>query len=182
MVMVSCTRTKRFNITNILNEFVALRRTKHLKSCFFVYSKLYKILQMKRILVAFGISAVTIFFFSACQKVEGQGGSSSIIGKITVNNYNVGGSILEGVYPGSDEKVYICYGEGNTIPSDDVNASYDGTFEFKYLQPGKYTLYVYEDVLPEPANADQQKAVIVSVEITGKKSTVDAGEIVIKKK
>ena len=137
---------------------------------------------MKRILVAFGFSAVAIFLFTACQKVEGQGGSSAIIGKITVNNYNVGGSILEGVYPGSDEKVYICDGEGNTIPSDDVNASYDGTFEFKYLQPGKYTLYVYEDVLPEPANADKQKAVIVTVEVTGKKSTTDAGEIVIKKK
>ena len=52
---------------------------------------------MKRILVAFGFSAVAIFLFSACQKVEGQGGSSSIIGKITVNNYNVGGSIPEGV-------------------------------------------------------------------------------------
>ena len=63
-----------------------------------------------------------------------------------------------------------------------MNASYDGTFEFNYLQPGKYTLYVYEDVLPEPANADKQKAVIVTVEITGKKSSVDAGEIVIKKK
>jgi hypothetical protein len=137
---------------------------------------------MKHIFFTLGISVLTLFFFSGCQKVEGQGGSSSIIGKITVNNYNVGGSILEGVYPGSDEKVYICYGEGNTIPSDDVNASYDGTFEFKYLQPGKYTLYVYEDVLPEPANADKQSPVIVSVEITGKKMTVDAGEIVIKKK
>jgi hypothetical protein len=137
---------------------------------------------MKHIVFTLGLSALSLFFFSGCQKVEGQGGSSSIVGKITVNNYNVGGSILEGVYPASDEKIYICYGEGNTIPSDDVNTSYDGTFEFKYLQPGKYTLYVYEDVLPEPANADQQKAVIVSVEITGKKSTVDAGEIVIKKK
>jgi hypothetical protein len=137
---------------------------------------------MKHIVFTLGLSALSLFFFSGCQKVEGQGGSSSIVGKITVNNYNVGGSILEGVYPASDEKIYICYGEGNTIPSDDVNTSYDGTFEFKYLQPGKYTLYVYEDVLPEPANADQQKAVIVSVEITGKKSTVDVGEIVIKKK
>jgi hypothetical protein len=35
--------------------------------------------------------------------------------------------------------------------------------------------------LPQPANADKQSPVIVSVEITGKKMTVDAGEIVIKK-
>jgi hypothetical protein len=136
---------------------------------------------MKHIVFTLGLSAMALFFFSGCQKIEGQGGSSSIIGKVTVNNYNVGGSILEGVYPGSDEKVYICYGEGNTIPSDDMNTSYDGTFEFKYLQPGKYTIYVYEDVLPQPTNADKQKPVIVHLEITGKKMTVDAGEIVIKK-
>lgn len=119
---------------------------------------------------------------NSCKKVEGEGGTSTIKGRIMVNNYNVGGSILEGTYAGADEDVYIIYGDGNTYYNDKISTSYDGTFEFKYLQNGKYTIYVYEDVLPEPSNAAKEKAVIVTAEISDKKSTVDLGDITIIRK
>lgn len=132
--------------------------------------------------VVFLILLSSIFnVVSSCKKVEGQGGSSKIIGKITINNYNVGGSILEGTYPGSDEDVYIIYGEGNTYYNDRIKTSYDGSFEFPYLQPGTYTIYAYEDVLPEPTNADKKQVVLLTTEV-GKKETKDVGEIVLKRK
>lgn len=135
---------------------------------------------MKKVVYLFLLSAV-FSIASSCKKVEGEGGSSKIIGKITVNNYNAGGSILEGTYPGADEDVYIIYGEGNTYYNDRIKTSYDGTFEFPYLQPGTYTVYVYEDVLPEPSNADNKQVVLLTTEI-GKKETKDVGEIFIKRK
>lgn len=133
-----------------------------------------KVVYLFLVLAVFGIT-------SSCKKVEGEGGSSKIVGKVTVNNYNVGGSILEGTYPGADEDVYIIYGEGNTYYNDRIKTSYDGTFEFPYLQPGTYTVYVYEDVLPEPSNADNKQVVLLTTEI-GKKETKDVGEIIIKRK
>jgi hypothetical protein len=122
------------------------------------------------------------FLMNSCTKVEGEGGTSTIKGKLIINNYNVGGTILEGTYAGADEDVYIVYGDGKTFPGNDVKTSYDGTFEFNYLQNGKYTIYMYEDVLPEPTNAAKQQVVILTAEITKKKSTVDLGEITIKRK
>ena len=133
-----------------------------------------KVVYLFLVLAVFGITP-------SCKKVEGEGGSSKIVGKVTVNNYNVGGSILEGTYPGADEDVYIIYGEGNTYYNDRIKTSYDGTFEFPYLQPGTYTVYVYEDVLPEPSNADNKQVVLLTTEI-GKKETKDVGEIIIKRK
>ena len=136
--------------------------------------------KMKKISVLFLVAGL-FCFVSSCKKVEGEGGSSKIVGKVTVKNYNVGGSILEGTYPGSDEDVYIIYGEGNTYYNDRIKTSYDGTFEFSYLQPGTYTIYVYEDVLPEPTNADNKQVVLLTTEL-GKKETKDVGEIIIKRK
>ena len=33
---------------------------------------------------------------------------------------------------------FIIYGEDGTTYNDDFNSSYDGTYEFKFLQKGKY--------------------------------------------
>lgn len=122
------------------------------------------------------------FTLNSCKKVEGEGGSSTIKGKVVIKNYNAGGSILEGTYAAADEEVYIIYGDGNTYFNDRIRTSYDGTFEFKYLQNGTYTIFVYEEVLPEPTNASKKQEVIVTAEITKKKTIVDVGEIIIKKK
>lgn len=135
-----------------------------------------------RKLISFSAILLSVLLFNSCKKVEGEGGSSSIVGRVMVDNYNAGGSILEGSYVGADEDVYIIYGDGNTYYNDKISTSYDGTFEFKYLTNGKYTIYVYEDVLPEPTNADNKRAIILSTEITKKKSNIDLGDITIMRK
>lgn len=130
---------------------------------------------MKRISIIVALSFIG-FFFNGCKKVEGEGGSSTIKGKIYEKKYNsVGGVIAE--YNAADERVYIIYGEGSTFYNDDIRTSYDGSFEFNYLQPGKYTIFVYEDCNTCPSGV---KEVIVNTEITGKKSVVDLGTIEIK--
>ena len=50
-----------------------------------------------------------------CTKSAGEGGSSSIIGKVLVENYNAAG-VLQETYYGPDEDVFIIYGnESNTM-------------------------------------------------------------------
>lgn len=133
-------------------------------------------------IVSIAVLILSFSLLNSCKKVEGEGGSSTIKGRIMVTNYNAGGTIVEGNYPGADQDVYIVYGEGNTVSNDRVKSSYDGTFEFKYLQKGDYTIYVYEDVLPELSSAAKEKVKLISAKIEDKKSIVDLGDINIQKK
>ncbi len=130
---------------------------------------MYKILSF---VFAFALLAQT-----GCKKVEGEGGTSKITGKITVQKYNSVGGLVGTPYDGFDEDVFIIYGADNTAVSDKVTTSYDGTFEFNYLQKGTYTIFVYEDCT---TCGGGKQAVKTTVEITKKKSTSDIGTIQIK--
>ncbi|MDA8556711.1 hypothetical protein N9K77_00690 [bacterium] len=44
--------------------------------------------------------------------------------------------------------------EQNNTHDDDVNTSYDGTFEFKYLNKGNYEIFVYSDCVDCPKGQD----------------------------
>jgi hypothetical protein len=116
-----------------------------------------------------------LLLFSACKKIEGEGGSSSIKGKIHVMNYNGVGTLL-GEWDGAKEDVYICYGTEDNTYDDKMEASWDGTFEFKYLENGTYTIFSYEDCASCPSG---KKEVIKTVTIDKKKSTVDVGTIIL---
>src|SRR5690349_5852021 len=80
----------------------------------------------------------------SCKKEEGEGGTATIRGKVIVHNFDAMFSRPQPteIYPAADEKVYIIYGDGTTY-DDDFDTSFDGTYEFKYLQPGTYKLFVY---------------------------------------
>ena len=117
--------------------------------------------------------AGVLFLLQSCSKVEGPGGSSSIVGKIHVNVYDVAGNLIND-YDAQDEDVYLIYGSEGSFYDDDVKTSYDGTFEFNYLQKGTYQLFIYEDC---NSCASGKKAVIVDVEIIDKKTTTDVGTI-----
>lgn len=78
----------------------------------------------------------------SCSKEAGEGGTSSIYGKIIAHNYNAEFTTLKGIYPAADEDVFIIYGNDRSY-SERVSTSYDGVFEFKYLRPGDYTVFVY---------------------------------------
>lgn len=117
---------------------------------------------------------ISIFVCSsliACEKGPGEGGTSSIIGRVEIDDFQNGE-----VYPGVDENVYLIYGDDISY-SERIKSSFDGRFEFKYLREGSYTVYVYSDTL----TAAGTTAVTKSIEITGRKQEVDAGTIQIKK-
>jgi hypothetical protein len=114
-----------------------------------------------------------LFFLQSCTKVEGPGGSSSIIGTVHVNVYDIAGNLIND-YDAQDEDVYLVYGGGDGFYDDDIKTSYDGTFEFNYLQKGSYKLFVYQDC---NSCASGKEPVFVDVEITDKKTTTNIGII-----
>jgi hypothetical protein len=99
----------------------------------------------KDILFAFVLTLV----LSACKKEAGEGGTSSIRGKVNI----VYRAILTNPTPADtsaafDTEVYINYGD-NIGPDDRIRTNYKGEFEFTNLRPGNYTVYVYSrDTVP----------------------------------
>jgi len=116
--------------------------------------------------------ALFVLTMISCEKDAGEGGNSSIYGKVWVRDYNVNFTILQYTYFGPDEDVYIIYGNNKTY-GDRVKTSYDGTYEFKYLRPGKYKIYVYSKDSTMQTSA--LLPVIKEVEITDDKQEVFAG-------
>jgi hypothetical protein len=62
---------------------------------------------------------------------------------VVIERNHVGTSIFE--YPAADQDVYLIYGSENTFYDDDVKTSFDGSFEFRYLQKGDYQVFSYQD-------------------------------------
>lgn len=117
-------------------------------------------------------------FLFACEKAEGPGGKSTIKGRIYVKDYNTSVTTLLSEYYGAGENVYICYGDDQTA-ANDVNTGSDGSFEFKYLRQGHYTVFVMtRDTSIKYSGADAELPLKLSVDI-GKKETKDLGTITI---
>ena len=78
------------------------------------------------------------------------------------------------------------YGDDNTTYDNDYKTSYDGSYEFKYLQKGTYKLYVYtEDTAGLAANGTvdfnlPKVPVFATVEITKNGQTVTVPEFTIR--
>jgi hypothetical protein len=121
---------------------------------------------------------ILLFTFISCEKDAGEGGNSSIYGKVWVRDYNANFTLLMYSYYGQDEDVFIVYGDNKSY-SDKVSTNYDGTFEFKYLRPGKYTLYSYSKDSTLVSSA--LIPTIKEIEITDNSQDVDAGTIDILK-
>lgn len=115
--------------------------------------------------------------FVSCHKSEGEGGTSTIKGKVYIENYNSVGSLV-GEYDGAEEDVYIIYGETSTTYNDKFETSFDGSFEFNFLAKGKYRIFAYEDC-DTCASGKIRKEMFV--DINDNKSTVDVGTIILRK-
>ena len=128
------------------------------------------------------LPVVLLVFLSieGCSKAPGLGGKATIKGKITGRFYSDKQlTMLAGLSALGDENVYIIYGNEQTFYSDDISTSYDGSFEFNYLRPGNYVVFMYENCYPCAA---QQHEKLFEVEITEKNQVVDLGEITLNKK
>jgi hypothetical protein len=123
----------------------------------------------------------SLLLFTACEKEAGEGGTSSIKGKVWVKNYNGSFTNLNNEYPGVAEDVYIIYGDDVSY-GDRIEANHNGEYEFRYLNKGKYTIYVYSKDSAAIVNGNTNApdmTVVKQVEITGKKQTVEAPLITI---
>lgn len=120
--------------------------------------------------------------FVSCKKEAGDGGNSSIKGKITrelrvvLNNP----STAMGTYPAADEDVYIIY-DDHVSPDDRVQTNYNGEYEFLYLRPGKYKVYVFSkdtNAVAVPWDEDHM-TVLQELEITDGHQQVLAADMTI---
>jgi hypothetical protein len=111
----------------------------------------------------------------SCAKEAGEGGNSTIYGKMIAYDYNAEFTQLKGIYPAADEDVFLIYGDDRSY-TQRVRSNYDGIYEFKYLRPGDYTIYAYSKDSTLTL-ASGLYAVIIKVEITDKKQTVQAEDM-----
>jgi hypothetical protein len=128
-----------------------------------------------RLIQSLTVVLLAITFFG-CKKGPGEGGTSSIKGKIYVMNYNGSGQ-LTGQYYGQEERVYIIYGDADFY-GNDTRTSYDGTYEFDFLRKGSYTVFAYSDC---DTCASGSEPVKITTEITENHSTVTLPDLVVRR-
>lgn len=116
-----------------------------------------------------------LFLGSGCTKIEGPGGAATIKGKVHVTEYDGAGNEINNYFAPKFD-VFIIYGneEGENFYDDDVETSFDGSFEFNFLEVGNYKIFVYEDCNTCFSGKSEQ---VIPVELTGKKEVFDVGTI-----
>jgi outer membrane lipoprotein-sorting protein len=118
----------------------------------------------------------------SCKKDAGDGGNSSINGKVNkdIRAVLTNAATLQRTVPAADQEVYIVYGE-HVSPDDKVQTNYDGEFEFLYLRPGKYKVYTFsKDTNSVAVTWDERHMVILDeVEIADKKQDVKMDDMTI---
>jgi hypothetical protein len=142
---------------------------------------------MKKLFAFAFLFTASVLIYS-CAKGPGEGGKATIYGLLTVQNYDATFTTVQATYPAQSENVYIVFGDDRTF-SKSVKTNYDGTYEFPYLRPGKYTVFSYSkdttkylNGVPSQAGsviASKTVEVIREVEISGKKDEVEVDEMVI---
>lgn len=121
-----------------------------------------------------------VLVLGSCKKPAGEGGNSSIKGNVWVHDYNKSLTIMQYQYTGVDVDVYIIYGD-DTSYGDKIKTNGNGEFEFKYLRKGNYKIYAISEERIGNTNDSKEVAVMVDASISGKKQTVDVGQLIIKK-
>ncbi|MEP7128463.1 MAG: hypothetical protein ABI729_06330 [Chitinophagales bacterium] len=121
------------------------------------------------------LAGVTIFF-NACSKGPGEGGTSTIKGKIYIKDYNGAGQ-LQAEYYAPEERVYLIFGDDDFYGLD-TRTSFDGTYEFQYLKKGSYTVFAYSDC---DTCASSVTPISIQVEISENHATVELEDIMLRK-
>src|ERR1700751_5553613 len=111
----------------------------------------------------------------ACKKTAGPGGKATVRGKVYAKNFDSYGISLISEYYIGGENVYITYGSNNYV-NNDVKTSYDGSFEFLYLNEGHYKVFVNSrDTSIHVKNSKKTLPVICEFDITSTTQTKDLG-------
>lgn len=121
------------------------------------------------------LTGLLIINLVSCTKDEGVGGKATIRGKVVVQDYNDDFTLMLSEYNAAEEDVYIIYGNDKTF-GDQVETNYDGTFEFRYLLPGDYSIFVYSE--DSTASLLYDTATIKNITVSKKDDIIDAGTFV----
>jgi hypothetical protein len=116
---------------------------------------------------------------SGCKKDEGEGGYATISGKLYgANAYHpeLAVSSDDGL---PKEDVFIVYGD-ESVAGDKVETNADGSFEFRYLTKGKYTIYAYS-LDTSLADPDGKVMIAKTIEITERKQAAVVENFVVYK-
>ena len=130
---------------------------------------------MKKVVYFIIVTCLTLFY-NSCSKSEGTGGQALINGKVIVANINVLGDTLA-TYDAQDQEVFIIYGNTNNTHDDNTETSYDGTFEFKFLNPGEYTIFTYSDCIDCPKGNDS--LIMRNVSILEREEKIEIADIYV---
>lgn len=97
---------------------------------------------MEKIVKIFIFLAISIILAS-CLNSEGEGGSGSIQGYLyNVQHNDDNFALTIDTIAAAKTDVYIIYGD-HVYFDDDIETDYNGFYQFKYLTPGKYTIFAY---------------------------------------
>ena len=125
------------------------------------------------------IAAIFCLVISSCEKPPGPGGRATIKGKLHAKNFDAYAMTVISEYDIAGENVYICYGSDATARNN-IKTSYDGSFEFMYLNKGHYKIFaVSRDTSIHIKKSEKTIPVMVEIDINSINQTVDVGEIVI---
>ena len=115
------------------------------------------------------IIACLSLFFTGCKNEEGEGGTSTVEGKIIkVLHPDDDYTLSTDTILGAKTDVYIVYGD-ETYFGDDIETDDSGYYCFSYLTPGNYTVYAYSTLASGEKIAVSQS---ISVE-RGKTATME---------
>ena len=95
---------------------------------------------------SFVFAALLIFTLAGCNKGEGVGGSATIQGQVFKvlhpdDDYDLSADTVAA----AKQDVFIVYGDDSFV-GDDVECGEDGSYRFRYLTAGTYTVYAYSEL------------------------------------
>jgi hypothetical protein len=129
---------------------------------------------MRTLFLVIGLAVLVI----GCKKTPGDGGLATIRGKVVeeIRFVLTNPATYATEYPAPDEDVWIVYGN-NVSPDERVRTNYDGEFEFQFLRPGEYTIYVYSnDTTGATDVAPDRMPIIKTITIDERRQDIDLGE------
>lgn len=92
------------------------------------------------------ILVMALIIFTGCEKEEGEGGRSSIKGKVIEQEMDTFlNPEVVNEYPMTEERVYIIYGDETEVYDDDMRTDFEGRYHFRFLREGTYTIFTYTE-------------------------------------